>query len=397
MNEIYDVVVVGAGPVGCVAARFASRGGSKVIILERGSVIGHPVQCGEGLAPDFFEEIEIIESPDWISNKVKGAKLISPSGHVWTIEGQYVSDEVGLVVRRDVFDRMLARMAVDAGAEILLNVCVTGVRRAESGTLEVVCDNGTIKRKLNARVVIAADGFESRVARWMGLPSGLKKTDICSCFEYTLANTEIDDNYCEFYCGSDQAPGGYAWIFPKGKGVSNVGLGLLLDRIENPGDPKRYLDRFIANHPKLRRTAHLKAIAGGVSVSLPMDCTVEDGIIVVGDAARMVDPLTGGGVANGCIAARYAGMTAANAIEKGDTSKEFLIEYDEAWRGRLEEKMCRNYLAKELFLKQSDRVLDNIIHTLGHTKMEEVGTFELIQAISEKYPDIVKEISEHFL
>jgi digeranylgeranylglycerophospholipid reductase len=124
---------------------------------------------------------------------------------------------------------------------------------------------------------------------------------------------------------------------------------------------------------------------------------VADGFIVVGDAARMVDPLSGGGLANGMLAAKIAGEVAAKAVKSGNVSAETLAEYDTSWRKRLEEKMYRNYLTKELLLKQSDETVDKVIETLGNTKMENVGTFEIIQAIAEKHPDVVKEIEKFFI
>lgn len=395
-REKVDVIVVGAGPAGTVAARYAALGGARVLVMDKRPEIGAPVQCGEGLAPDFFEEIDIVESPEWCRNRVKGARLISPSDHVWTIEGKYVSDEVGLVVDRDKFDRMLARRSVGSGARIWLNCCVTGIIGSGDGIAGVRYRKNGYDGELRSRVVIAADGYESRVARWSGLDTTLHPRDICTCYEYTLTGVSTKTEYCDFYFGTHRAPGGYVWIFPKGEGVANVGLGLLLSRVGSAGDPRRYLEDFISSHPDLKDASPVNTIAGCVSVSRPVECTVTNGLMVVGDAARMVDPLTGGGVANACIAAKIAGEVAAEAVRTNKSSVEFLMRYDKSWRARLEEKLYRNYMAKELLLRQSDETMDRVIEALGSTIMEDVGTYEIMAAISEKCPDVLREIEESF-
>ena len=391
-----DVIVVGAGPAGAVAARYAAEGGAEVVILEKRPEVGVPVRCGEGLAPDFFREIGIETSPDWIRNRVKGARFISPEGHIWTIEGEYVSDEVGLVVDRDRFDKMLAEKAIKAGAKLHLNCRVTGVIMRDGVVSGVRYRKDGLNGEIRCSVLIAADGYESRVAWWSGVDTVLDPGDICTCFEYTLAGANVSPDYCDFYFGSNMAPGGYVWMFPKGGNVANVGLGLLLSRVDSPGSPRRYLDEFISSHSVFREASPINTIAGGVSVSRPVECTVTDGLMVVGDAARMVDPLTGGGVANACIAAKIAGEVAARAIRDKNGSKEFLMAYDTAWRERLEEKMYRNYMAKEFLLKQTDETVDRVVEALGSTTMEEVGTYQILAAISERCPDVLREIEEFY-
>jgi len=392
-----DVLVIGGGPVGCTAARFAALGGTRSLIVEKRSEIGSPVRCGEGIAPDIFDEIGIVKDPRWVRNTVDGARFISPAGHMWVIEGEAVSEEVGLVIDRDKFDKVIALNALDAGAKLMLRTHieelivdegrVTGARGKYMGE-EIV---------ITAKVVVAADGYESVLAGQAGIDTRLESKDVETCLQYTLGGVVNQDRYCDFYFGDSIVPGGYIWIFPKSATEVNVGLGLLLSKVEKKGAVKEYLDGFIEDHPVLSKGSAISMVAGGVSVSMPIKTTVADGFMVVGDAARMVDPLSGGGLANGMLAAKIAGEVAAKAVQRGNSSVEALSEYDTLWRKRLEEKMYRNYMAKELLLKQSDETVDKVIETLGNTKMEEVGTFEIIQAIAEKHPDVVREIEKYFL
>ena len=392
-----DVLVVGGGPVGCTAARFAAEGGARTLMVEKRQEIGSPVRCGEGIAPDFFHEIGIRKDTRWLRNTVEGARFISPTGHVWVVEGKAVSEEVGLVIDRDKFDKSMAIYALDSGAKLMLR---THIER-------LIINNGNVEGAggiamgeeiaIRAKVVIAADGYESTLAPQAGIDTRLKKSDIETCLQYTLGGIKSQNKYCDFYFGHAIVPGGYVWVFPKGENEVNVGLGLLLSKVYEKGMVKKCLDSFINDHPVLSRGSTISIVAGAVSVSMPLEETVRNGLIVVGDAARMVDPLSGGGIANGMIAAKIAGTTAAKAVRVGNANDVILREYDELWRNRLEEKFYRNYMAKELLLKQSDDTINKVIGTLEGTKMEEVGTYEIIQAISEKHPEIVKEIEALFL
>jgi len=219
-----DVLVIGGGPVGCTAARFASLGGARSLIVEKRSEIGSPVRCGEGIAPDIFHEIGIMKDSRWVRNTVDGARFISPAGHMWVIEGEAVSEEVGLVIDRDKFDKVMALKALDTGAKLMLRTHVdelivnegreTGGRGISMG--EEIC--------IAAKVVVAADGYESVLAGQAGIDTRLKSKDIETCLQYTLGGVVNQDRYCDFYFGKSIVPGGYIWIFPKSATEVNIGL-----------------------------------------------------------------------------------------------------------------------------------------------------------------------------
>jgi len=137
-------------------------------------------------------------------------------------------------------------------------------------------------------------------------------------------------------------------------------------------------------------------VGGGVSISAPLKQTVTDGFMLVGDAARMIDPLTGGGIANGCIAGKICGAVAAEAAAAGDPSKEFLQRYEKGWRARLEEKLYRNWLAKEKLVTLSDETFDKIIDVLAGVRLEKLNVHNILKAVHTKYPEVTKEF-EAFL
>ena len=137
-------------------------------------------------------------------------------------------------------------------------------------------------------------------------------------------------------------------------------------------------------------------VGGGVSIAPPLKQTVTDGFMLVGDAARMIDPLTGGGIANGCIAGKICGEVAANAVHAGDPSAAFLQAYEKGWRARLEEKLYRNWLAKEKLCTISDETFDKLVDALQGVKLQKLSVHNILKAVHDKYPEVTKEF-EAFL
>ncbi|MEK6851086.1 MAG: NAD(P)/FAD-dependent oxidoreductase, partial [Candidatus Thermoplasmatota archaeon] len=154
-------------------------------------------------------------------------------------------------------------------------------------------------------------------------------------------------------------------------------------------DARLYLDRFVRDRPSLARGQVLQEIAGAVSVSPPLERTVADGLILVGDAARLVDPLTGGGIRNACLSGRFAGEVAGEALSAGDASAAFLARYEGRWRERLEETLYRNYVIKEKLLGMDDATIGRIVRALAETRLERVNALEILGRLREREPDLV--------
>ncbi len=388
-----DVVVVGAGPAGTMTAKFAARGGADVLILEKRQEIGSPVRCGEGLSRKWFAELGIEEDPSWLVHEVKGLKLYSPNGSVLEIDESYAGKEAGIVIDRDIFDRALARDAVRAGADILVKATVTGLIIEDGAVRGVHVEHLGERFDVEAKVVVGADGFESKVARWAGIDTTLATTDIVPCYQYQLVDIDVDPDYCEYYV-DEGIKGGYVWVFPKGAHTANVGLGITLAHIRTPGEVKAKLDHWIAQRPHLAPGEPLSEIAGAVSSCAPLEETVGDGVLIVGDAARQIDPLTGGGICNSCHCAKIAGDTIAGAIARGNVSKAELRDYDRGWRELYENEMYRNWMARETLVELEPAVVDKVIDALGDCDISEMTTLELLRAVEEKYPELVEEFSD---
>jgi digeranylgeranylglycerophospholipid reductase len=382
----YDAVVVGSGPAGSVTARFAAESGAKVLIIERRSEVGIPVLCGEGISKN-VDNYKVLEGRRWIANNMDGARIFSPDGTKVTLAAEMAGNETGYVLYRDIFDQELARGAVRAGADLMLN----------TRAVDLIKENGRIKGvkakhfdeeiDIRADVVVGADGVESKVGRWGGIKTTLKPKDLETCAQYTLTGIDIDRAYCDFYLGKKIAPGGYVWMFPKGNDVANVGIGILAS-LSTPGLATKLLDNFISSHPELKKGEPVRYLAGAVSVSEPYE-SVRDNLLLVGDAARQVDPITGGGLMASIEAGKIAGETIGKAVEKQKFDKDMLSIYEKAVEEAFYKKLKRNYMVKEIMLGFEDKTLNMLADSLKNVKFDEVSTLGLVKALVSKHPSLL--------
>ncbi|MGD0249835.1 MAG: NAD(P)/FAD-dependent oxidoreductase [Thermoplasmata archaeon] len=389
-----DVLVIGAGPAGSMTAKWASKSGARVLMIEKRQEIGSPVRCGEGMSKDWLADVGITPGR-WINVEVEGARIFSPSEKVFEINEKQAGNEVGYVVERTGFDKQLAIDAANAGVEVKLKTAAVGLLKEHGRVVGAKVKEFGQTYEVRAPVTVGADGFESQVGRWAGIPTNIATRDMDTCLQYRMTAVDCDVRYCDFYLGK-VAPGGYVWIFPKGEGLANVGIGVQVSQVTNPADARTYLDRWIDHHPGYAKGKKIDMVGGGVSISPPLKQTVADGIMLVGDAARMIDPLTGGGIANGCIAGKICGTVAAEGVHSGDVSKEFFQKYEKGWRARLEEKLYRNWLAKEKLVSLSDETFDKIVDALAGVKLQKLNVHNILKAVRDKYPEVTKEF-EAFL
>lgn len=393
MKTDYDVIVVGGGPAGSMTAKHAAKKGARVLMIEKRQEIGASLRCAEGVNKKGLAKAGVPVDRRWVSTDVSGAKLVSPGGHVFRIDERQAGNEVGMVLERHLFDKAMAADAARAGAEIWLKTSAVDVIKEGDQVVGVKARREGEPMKLTAGCVVAADGFESQVARWAGIDTSLKTGDITTCYQYRMANLKTEPDYCEFIIGS-VAPGGYIWVFPKGDDTANVGIGVLASKLKRPGDVKHYLDMWIKKDPRLACGQPVEALAGGVSVSPPVERSVMNGLILVGDSARIIDPITGGGIANGLLAGMHAGNVLGDCVQAGDFSEKALMPYDKLWRDDLEDRLWRNWMAKEKFLTLSDKTLDSVIETLSTANVDKMSVHNILIAIKEKHPELVKEFED---
>jgi len=342
MQDRCDLLVVGAGPAGSTAARYAAEAGLDVLLIDRKKEVGVPVCCGEfNASPAVLAEAlpnapgldELFPGNGPARRAIRGMIAVSPKGR------EYEFDLAGYTLDRDAFDRHLADTAVHAGAALSLETTFLG----REGRRE-----RTSKGDVEAGIVIAADGPLSRVCRSAGMERSAVLAPAITC----RVDGEFGDRLRLFF-GSGVAPGGYAWVFPK-KGCANVGLG-----VQRPAPPVPVLLRaFLSRNGFAAREIQ----AGFVPVSGPIRETVRGNVLAVGDAAGQVVASNGGGIATAMICGRLAGLAAARHLLAGEP----LGAYEQAWRSAVgrellaaarTKRMADRILGSDLLVEQAMRIL----------------------------------------
>ncbi|HAM43631.1 MAG TPA: NAD(P)/FAD-dependent oxidoreductase [Propionibacteriaceae bacterium] len=299
-----DVVVVGAGPAGSMAALSAARAGAEVILLDRRQAVGLPVQCAEYVPWQLAEHVPW--SPDCVVQRISAMRTHLPDGQVVETSGR------GYMIDRWRLDQHLAEAARHAGACLLLRT--RAVEPAPGGLLARQHDR---EARIQARVIVAADGPRSTVGSWIGSDHrGLLTAAQCTvALDGPLATTQVyfDPAY----------EGGYGWLFPKGK-VANVGVGL------KHGLRAKDALRHLLDRLSITRDRVLSYTGGLIPSGGPLERTWQDNVILVGDAAGQTHPITGAGVANACLCGSLAGQVAGRAAVKNDPT--LLEGYERQWR-----------------------------------------------------------------
>jgi len=369
----YDAVVVGAGPAGSYCAKTMAEEGLEVLLVEKKQEIGAPVRCAEGVGRDSF--LKFVE-PDkkWISMEIEGAEIYAPDGTKITMSAEHSGNEVGYVLERKIFDRYLAEEAARAGAEVMVKTRAIGLLKDGERIKGVRLNRMGEIFEVEASIVIGADGVESLVGRWAGINTALKMNDVESCAQYLVKGIDVKP-YCEFYLGSRFAPGGYAWVFPKGKDMANVGLGVL-GKYAGEKKPIEYLREFLEFRCPDAKIVEL--VVGAVPVAMPVNPMVKDGLMLIGDAAHLADPITGGGILNGMDSGRIAGKVAAEAKRKGDFSAEFLKRYEKEFMEGHRKTFERNYFIKEKFIEMGDEEISSIFRALKDVNIEDLSVYGLV-------------------
>ncbi|MAE71493.1 MAG: digeranylgeranylglycerophospholipid reductase [Gemmatimonadetes bacterium] len=387
----FDVVVVGAGPAGSMAAKHAAANGAEVLLLDRKRDPGTPVRCGEGVSAAGLAQY-VDPQPEWISAGIKGARLVSPSG----VAVEIGTLGAGYVLERKLFDRGLIELAAKAGARVLSEANAVGLRRGSDGRIAGV---RVVRRGSESvvpcKIVIGADGVDSRVGRWAGIRTDLRLADMESCAQYLIADCETEKGFCEFFLGRDVSPGGYAWIFPKGDGLANVGLGVSVKEARRRGSAIEHLDRFME---RLGLSGKMLGFTvGGVPVSHTLDTIVADSVMLAGDAARQVNPMTGGGILTGMLGGQLAGETAAEAIREGEVSARVLGRYSERWHERAGKTNKRWYRIKEAVGRLPDSTLDETARVFEGTDAADLTLFKIFARIFRRNPKLIWDIRHVFM
>jgi len=389
LKNYYDIIVVGAGPAGSMAARFAAEQGVSVLMLEKDRDVGYPVRCGEAISKVGVEEF-IPSDERWIKAHITKFSFIAPDETEAIL--QFDKKDEGYVLERRIFDYELARTAAEAGAEILTRAYVNGLLFDNGKVSGVKFEHQGEQKELNAKIVIAADGVESRVGRWAGIKTHIDFRDMECCAQITAANISVEQDTLYFYFGNDVAPQGYFWIFPKGNNLANIGLG-----VSGMAGKKKSAQSFLNSFMEKQYpdAPVLTAIAGGVPSTVTLDKISAPGIALVGDAARQVNPLSGGGIASGMIGGSIAGRIAAESIKLN--KPEHLLSYDKEWNNRLGKRHLIFNRIKSGIYNFSDDKFNNIAKSVNKIPFEKRTLGKVFTTALINQPSLLIDVAKVFL
>ena len=389
MKPAYDVVVIGAGPAGSIAARTAAQAGLSTLLIEKRQEIGSPVRCGEAVGRDTLEKFIPLD-PMWIAAEIDSYSVWNPQGDCVVLPPL----ERTLVLERKIFDREVAHSAARAGAEVVVKARATGLLRDGAGVEGVKLVVQGEPREVRAKVVIGADGTESQTPRWAGLKSIPQLKNYYTAAQYLMTGVDVDPRICQYHVGWSIAPGGYCWVFPKGGGQANVGLVMWVD----PKEKKtaiQYLNEFVA--ARFPDRSILGQVVGGIPITNVLPEMVTGGYMAVGDAAHQSDPLTAGGITNGMQGGLFAAQVAAEAIKRGDVSAKSLKKYEQLWDAEFGKLYRRLYRIRQAFLKVPEEKISRMIHEASKLDARKMSLKDVFFIVLKSHPQLLLEVAPYFL
>ncbi len=305
--EKVDVLVVGAGPSGSSCAAVIAESGFNVVLIEKRSSVGEPVQCAEYIPKLFLRELDI--KRDFISNEVFSMKTFIEFNE--TIE----TKSPGYLIDRMSFDRALCLNAIRKGAKMIIGAKAEGI---EDGCVLVRMKKG--KNRFLARIIVGADGPLSTIGKCIG---SRNRSFVNSCQVELLKKGDSNSTKVYFF---DGCPAGYGWIFPKAE-TFNVGVGVGVKFKKNP---QKVLDYFLDKLHLVKKDV-IRLTKGLIPSGGILDTVVKDNIVLIGDAAGLTHSITGAGIPQAVTSGKMAGKVIVKSLKSNDNG--ILEDYD---RGILE-------------------------------------------------------------
>ena len=373
----HDVIVVGAGPGGATTATALAQQGHNVLLVDRHTFPRDKI-CGDAISLGCIQIMGELGMSSKIERAVargefyplEGMRLVGPSGH--TLRADFrggPNGEKSYVAPRVYFDAMIQQQAVESGARFL-----------QSEVKEPIVENGRVVGVLarqdgethayRSRVVVGADGVTSAIMRALR-PEPEQHVDKhrAVALRAYIEGIELYPHEVEFFLYDDILPG-YAWIFPIGDGVANIGLGMRLDRFRKlKKNLKKMLQEFLDMPDIRRRIKDSGALRDVATWQLNFGSQkrlrhVYDGALLVGDAAGFINPLTGGGIHNALISGCLAAETIDVALRAGDTSAEGMRVYEQRCYDEMWDGMRKSFLYQRVLLNYP-WVVDMLMRYLG--------------------------------
>jgi len=369
---MYDVAVIGAGPAGSYVAYQTQKAGLKTIVIEEHPSIGEPSFCAGIVGKEVFDRLQIPENS--VQNRVNSLVVHSPGGEKIRL---LAKNTQAFIIDRISFDRQIAHFAIDEGASFLISTRCTDISITSSGVKIKLATSPLSETEIKAKVCVLAVGAYYGLHKRLGLSVPKNFLD-CSQTEVEIKEplTSI-----EIYFGKDIAPGSFAWVVPVNSDKARLGL----STVRNSAS---YLSNFLSKSQINHRIKDKKPIIRRRIIPVDtIDKTYLDRLLVIGDSAGQVKPITGGGIFYGLLCAQLASETIMAAFKKGDFSLRCLRNYEVKWKKIIGLELKIGRFVRQFMGSLTDENLDNLVNTFKKD-IEVKGILEKSQAF-DWHKDII--------
>jgi digeranylgeranylglycerophospholipid reductase len=346
----FDVVVVGAGPVGANVAALVAKEGYLVALVDRHGENERPLKCGALVTP---RVLDLVDAAGTVTGHIRGAVVCSPSGREVVVDGH---ETKAVVLDREAFERRLMSKAMENGAERIFGVTVGAARRTQSRKVEVSIRGGNESGCLSCRILVGADGSAGNVSDWFS--ASKPKKMLLGC-EQTMSGVEGDERFVKLFLGRDFAPGFFGWIIPGGD-VARVGLCV------EQGNVRANLRKMLSRPAVMKYVSNAQSLhyaAGRIPIGFPQKTSARN-VMVVGDAASQVKATSGGGLFTGLLCGIICAETAVKALNEDDFSAKMMRTYHRRWTRRIGKELRRGVAIHDSFARLTDRQFEDLFKLL---------------------------------
>ncbi len=386
--EQYKASIIGGGPIGGYIACKLGQKIDNISLFDQKNQIGKPLQCAGLISPRVLEMVPFT-TKDYIFTHIVGSHIHTSSNTTFTVGGDTTH---AYSINRKLLDQRLIEQAEKQGVNIYFQEKIISAQR-QSNFIELeTSQNRCIKTPL----VIGADGPYSKMRDVFNFTN---PKEFLRGIGAEITHASLHPHFVELFVGNSIAPGFFAWMIPTSDDGTQANIGLCTT-IEAPHPPIHYFQKLFTNTLTLPyiKNATVEKKYGGIIPLGPLHTTVDDNIMLVGDAAAQVKPTSGGGIYPGLLCAKHCADVAIEAIQTNNYSSSFLQRYQDQWTKEIGRELKLGMKFRKIYKNVSDKQIETYIQKFKEKNIEEIITrlgdidypSKLIKPLIKKTPSLLK-------